>query len=61
MKYAQGKSFSVPASAGKLETCVRDGHSWADKKGRCVRCGSKIRDGEWHDEHHANFQRRADP
>ncbi len=48
MKYASGKSFSVPASAGKLETCVRDGHAWADKKGRCVRCGSKIRD-HWGD------------
>lgn len=49
----QQKSFSVPASAGKLETCVREGHAWADKRGRCVRCGSKIRDqwGDAKDEH----------
>jgi len=43
MKYAQGKSFSVPASAGKLETCVRDGHAMPDVKGRCLRCGCKVR------------------
>lgn len=43
------KSASYPASAGKLETCVRDGHAFADKRGRCVRCGSKIRD-QWGDE-----------
>ena len=41
-RYAE-KRFSVPASAGKLETCVREGHAWADKRGKCVRCGSKIR------------------
>lgn len=39
----QEKRFSVPASAGKLETCTRVGHSFADRKGRCVRCGNKIR------------------
>lgn len=44
----QQKSFSVPASAGKLETCVREGHAFADKRGRCVRCGAKIRD-QWGD------------
>lgn len=48
MKYAQGKSFSVPASAGKLETCVRDGHAFADRHGKCVRCGAKIRT-QWGD------------
>lgn len=47
MKY-EHKSFSVPASAGKLETCVRDGHAFADKRGRCVRCGAKIRN-QWGD------------
>lgn len=40
----QEKSFSVPASAGKLETCVRDGHTEADRRGRCLRCGVKIKD-----------------
>lgn len=39
----QQKSFSVPASAGKLETCVRDGHAMPDAKGRCLRCGGKVR------------------
>lgn len=39
----QKKSFTVPASAGKLETCVREGHAMPDTKGRCVRCGAKIR------------------
>lgn len=41
-RYAELR-FSVPASAGKLETCTRVGHAFADKRGRCVRCGAKIR------------------
>ena len=44
----QEKSFSVPASAGTKDTCAKDGHTWADRKGKCVRCGEKIRD-QWGD------------
>jgi hypothetical protein len=39
----QQKSFSVPASAGTKETCEKEGHAFADRKGKCVRCGAKIR------------------
>lgn len=46
-RYAEPR-FSVPASAGKMETCTRVGHAFADKRGRCVRCGAKIRDA-WGD------------
>lgn len=38
------KSFTVPASAGSKATCEKDGHAWADTKGRCIRCGTQIRD-----------------
>jgi hypothetical protein len=42
MKY-QKPSFTVPASAGKKETCEKEGHAFADTKGRCVRCSERIR------------------
>lgn len=41
------KNFSVPASAGTKETCQRDGHAFADRKGKCIRCGERIRDTGW--------------
>lgn len=42
MKYQQ-KSFTVPASAGSREYCLQHGHTLPDVKGRCLRCGSKVR------------------
>lgn len=26
------------------EACAKEGHPWADRKGKCVRCAAKIRD-----------------
>lgn len=43
MKY-QEKSFTVAASGGTRAECERVGHSWADRKGKCVRCGEVIRE-----------------
>lgn len=37
------KTFSVPASAGDKKTCEAQGHAFADRKGKCVRCGEKVR------------------
>lgn len=42
MQY-QNKTFSVPASSGDKTICGKVGHAWADKKGKCVRCGTQIR------------------
>jgi hypothetical protein len=40
-------SFTVPSTGyGQLsarETCERDGHAFADVKGKCVRCAQLIR------------------
>lgn len=43
MKYAQGKSFTVPASGGSAKTCGEVGHAMPDAKGRCLRCGARVR------------------
>lgn len=42
MKY-QAKSFTVAASAGSKAQCDAEGHPWADSKGKCIRCGHRIR------------------
>lgn len=42
MKYVD-KSFMVPVSGGSARVCVEQGHAFADRRGRCVRCGQKIR------------------
>jgi hypothetical protein len=38
------KTFTVPASGGTKEACAKEGHPWADRKGRCIRCSAQIRD-----------------
>jgi len=43
MQYTK-KTFSVPASAGTKTICGKVGHAWADKRGKCIRCGEQIRD-----------------
>lgn len=44
----QDKRFTVPASGGHAKTCAEVGHAWADVRGKCIRCGQKIRD-QWGD------------
>lgn len=42
MQYTK-PSFSVPASAGSGATCRTQGHAMPDIRGKCVRCGEKVR------------------
>lgn len=42
MKYEQ-KSFTVPASAGNATYCAEHGHTLPDVRGKCLRCGEKVR------------------
>lgn len=37
------KSFTVPASAGTASYCAAHGHTEPDAKGKCLRCGVKVR------------------
>lgn len=37
------KTFTVPASGGNAKTCQEQGHAFPDIKGKCVRCGEKVR------------------
>lgn len=46
-RYAD-KSFSVPVSPG-VRVCPPEGHAFADRKGKCVRCGAVIRSSGWED------------
>jgi hypothetical protein len=46
--YYTKKTFTLPATEGtqqqSVETCTQHGHMWADRRGKCVRCGKLIRD-----------------
>lgn len=47
MKF-QAKSFQFAHKeqtiAEAKAACAKEGHPWADRKGKCVRCSAKIRD-----------------
>lgn len=42
MKYT-APSFTVPASAGSAAYCAEHGHTMPDVRGKCVRCGHRVR------------------
>lgn len=41
------RSFTLPATEGKLadlaKVCQEHGHMEPDRKGKCIRCGERIR------------------
>ena len=55
------KTFSVPASAGKPETCEQVGHTEPDQRGKCLRCGAAVLPSPqaWRDMHTVAEQARA--
>ncbi len=42
MSLYERKSFTVPASAGKPETCAEVGHTEPDQRGKCLRCAARV-------------------
>lgn len=44
--YYTKKSFTLPATEGKQDDlkriCAESGHMWADRKGKCIRCGDVL-------------------